>query len=186
MRRTLAGERRAVEDFCDRMSCVRRMVAFQNRKLGAPLKQDEIEDLVQETLTVVWRKLADYAGEGALESWVFRFTYLELLARLRQLRRLPQLLEDVDHPPEPEAELVPGAFEYERLNRSLGRLEPGAASIIRLKHFQECTFEEIGRRIGVPTNTAKTRYYRGLAKLRELLSAGNREGGAASAEGGAR
>ncbi len=147
------------------------MVAFQNKRLGGSLDAGELEDLVQETLTQIWRKLPDYAGDGALESWVFRFVYFEVLARLRQLRRVPQLLDEVDDPPEPEAAEAPGAFEYERLHLALERLDAEAARIIRLKHYDELTFEDIGARLGVPTNTAKTRYYRGLAKLRGLLEA---------------
>ena len=43
--------------------------------------------------------------------------------------------------------------------------------MIRLKHFQELTFEEISSRLSIPANTAKTKYYRGLEKLRETLRA---------------
>ena len=43
-----------------------------------------------------------------------------------------------------------------------------------MKHFEELTFPEIGKRIGMPANTAKTRYYRGLAKL-ETLMRGHRD-----------
>jgi DNA-directed RNA polymerase specialized sigma24 family protein len=41
---------------------------------------------------------------------------------------------------------------------------------VRLKHLAELTFADIGVRLGMSENTAKSLYYRGLVKLRELLA----------------
>jgi DNA-directed RNA polymerase specialized sigma24 family protein len=42
--------------------------------------------------------------------------------------------------------------------------------VIRAKHFDGLTFDEIGARLGIPSNTAKTHYYRGIERMRPLLS----------------
>ena len=51
----------------------------------------------------------------------------------------------------------------------LSMLSPGESEVIRLKHFAQMTFEEIAERLGISANTAKTRYYRGLERLRGWL-----------------
>ena len=42
-------------------------------------------------------------------------------------------------------------------------------AIVELKHFCELKFDEVAQRLGIPVNTAKTRFYRALEKLAEKL-----------------
>lgn len=165
------GERAAVEEFLDRMRCVRRFLGARNAAMGRPLSPDELEDTLQSTLLALWAKLDAYAGTGSLEAWAYRFSYLELLSRLQVLRRRPRSLEDVGHAA--EIELLPGGdpFEHERLHLALARLDAGAASVLRLRNLDGLTFEEIAARERSPVNTVKTRYYRALERLRGLLGA---------------
>ena len=177
VRRTLQGEPSAVEEYLERMRCVRRFLAAKNKSFGTPLSSQELEDTIQSTLLALWGKLASFAGHGSLESWAYRFSHLELLNRLQSLRRLPRSLDDLGttgkpaaHPVlEPAAEPEPDPFEHERLYRALERLETSAAELLRAKHLAGLTFEEIAAREAVPVNTVKTRYYRALEKLRLLL-----------------
>lgn len=163
-----AGDPAAVDALLRRVRCVRRFISAKNRQLGGRLRPDEIDDAVQETLFAVWRKLPDYKGIGSFEAWVYRFSYLELLSRLRKHSRRPQLVEEVDVPDE-EAPEPAQALEYEHLYVMLDKLGPPASDIIRLKHLEDLSFDEIGERMDTSPNTAKTRYYRGMRRLRELL-----------------
>ena len=43
--------------------------------------------------------------------------------------------------------------------------------VIELKFFQEMTFDEIAGLEGISANTAKTRFYAGLARLKTLMGA---------------
>ena len=38
-----------------------------------------------------------------------------------------------------------------------------------MHHFEGANFATIGQALGIPRGTAKTRYYRGLMRLREKL-----------------
>jgi RNA polymerase sigma-70 factor (ECF subfamily) len=42
-------------------------------------------------------------------------------------------------------------------------------AIVELKHFCELKFDEVARRLDIPVNTAKTRFYRALEKLAQKL-----------------
>lgn len=172
VRDSLRGQKRAVETLVERMRCIPRILAAKNRRLAQPLAPAELEDLVQETLTAVWRKLPAYDGRARLETWAYSFCLLELLHTLRAKSRRPAHLADEHLLP---AEARPpvdrgGGVDDERVHASLARLDPADADVLRLKLFEDCTFREVGQRLELPVNTVKTRYYRALAKMRGRLS----------------
>lgn len=168
----MSREAAALEQFFRRMRCVAVILNGLNRRRGRPLNEHDIADLTQDALTVVWRKLEQYAGEGSIEFWVYRICYMEFMNGVRRHMRRPRPASD--HPIEPAApEVDEGASDDERRAlhdglRDLGR--PGE-EIIRLKHFELLTFDQIGERLSISPNTAKTWYYRGLARLGTALRA---------------
>lgn len=164
------GQPAAIEGFVRRMRCVPLSLAAQNARLGKPLNAQDIEDVSQEVLVLIWSKLDTFAGLSTLETWVYRFTSFELMNALRR-KRTRQRVGELESEPAvtPRDDSRTRLMEYEHLHRALERLDPKEADVIRLKHFQELTFEEIGERLSMPTNTAKTKYYRGLERLHEAL-----------------
>jgi RNA polymerase sigma-70 factor (ECF subfamily) len=149
------GQPEAIAGFVRRMRCVPLGLAAQNARLGRPLNEHDIEDVSQEVLT-----------------WVYRFTSFELMNAVRRKRTRQRVAELESEPAVvPPADKRTRLLEYEHLHRALTRLDPIEADVIRLKHFQELTFEEISARLEMPANTAKTKYYRGLEKLQEALRA---------------
>ena len=168
----LRGQPEAIAGFVRRMRCVPLSLAAQNARLGRPLNEHDIEDVSQEVLVLIWNKLGSFGGLSTLETWVYRFTSFELMNALRR-KRTRQRVSELDCEPAvvPFADSRTRLLEYEHLHQALERLEPSEADVIRLKHFQELTFEEISERMSMPANTAKTKYYRGLEKLREVLKA---------------
>jgi len=164
------GQPEAIAGFVRRMNCVPLSLAAQNARLGRPLNDHDIEDVSQEVLVLIWNKLGSFAGLSTLETWVYRFTSFELMNAVRR-KRTRQRVGELDA--DPAVQSAPDSrtrlMEYEHLYRALDRLEPVDAHVIRLKHFQGLSFEEIGARLSIPVNTAKTKYYRGVEKLREFL-----------------
>jgi RNA polymerase sigma-70 factor (ECF subfamily) len=153
------------------MGHARRVVTHKNALLGAPLGAGDLEDVVQDALVAIWRKLGEYRGDGTLEAWIYRFSLLELLARLRDRRRFPRLVDDVgaEAGADSAAALLAREESRERLYRLLERVERPQGEVLRMKHLEGLEFEEIAARLGLPRNTVKTRYYRGLRRLRALI-----------------
>ena len=60
------------------------------------------------------------------------------------------------------------AFRAE-LSAALGELPPEQRAVVHLKLWEGLTFEQIADALGVPLNTAASRYRYGLDKLRERL-----------------
>jgi len=172
VRRVLAGEALALEGLRARLARLPAMVRHQDAKLGRLLNETELEDVVRDTVAALWAKLGTFEGRSTLDTWMYRFAGLELLKTVQRKCRAPEPLEDpwsapdlaVQEELEPEPEI--GRAELEA---ALDRLTPAAATAIRERHFEGLSFERIAERAGLPLNTLKARYYRGLARLREIL-----------------
>ena len=165
----LAGRQDAIRAFLERMRCVPRMLTARNRQFGRPLADDELEDVVQDTLTALWKKLPSYDGRAALETWAHQFCYFEFMMRVRRSSQAAVLFEDLPQTLiDPRAEPV-SPIDVEQLLKSLDRVDANEAEVLRLRHFDDLTFDEAAERLRISPNTAKSRYYRGLRKLRELI-----------------
>jgi len=177
-RKALSGDPPALRCFWERMQCVPRILSVANSRMGGPLSQHDLADLSQDTLIVIWKKLETFAGRATLETWVHRFCYLELMNRVRGKKRLSRQsagsFEVATETVAAKREASP--LEYEHLELSLQELGPPEADILRLKHYEELTFAEIGALLGMSPSTAKTQYYRGIAWLRRHLAEHSIEG----------
>lgn len=163
----------AVVELVHRLGCVPRFLAARNSQLGGPLSPLDLEDVVQDALVVVWRKLPEFHGRTSLDVWVYRICCYELLNAIRRRGRIGRERRVPDETFEAtgvdlEAEWDRGE-RYERLYDALERLTDEERAIVRLKHFENLSFTEIGAELSVSTNTAKTRYYRGLKRLSGIL-----------------
>jgi DNA-directed RNA polymerase specialized sigma24 family protein len=69
------------------------------------------------------------------------------------------------------------SLDFEHVYRALDKVDPLGARIVRHKHFDHLTIEEIATRLGMPASSAKTHYQRSLARLREILDPLRRESG---------
>jgi RNA polymerase sigma-70 factor (ECF subfamily) len=171
-RKARAGNPDAVDEFLRRIGCVRRFQQLKNEQLGRPLGNHELEDVLQETLFALWQKLDLYEGGGPLEAWAYRFAYVRLLTRVRNLDLRPRLIDDVlEELSEPQAPPTQDAFRFELLYRTLERIDAADRDLIREHVFEQRTFAELAAQLGVPVGTVKTRFYRAITKLRELLGA---------------
>lgn len=154
----------------EELRCVPRILRALNGRLNRPLSEEDVADLSQEVLFVVWRKLRGLELRTSLEGWVYRISFLEMMNHLRKKRRTRLVagvdLEDTEATLEPTSPL---AERFEELHLGLELLEEDEAAIIRLKHYEELAFPEVAESLDLPLGTVKTRYYRGLTKLKEFF-----------------
>ncbi len=151
----------------------RRIYNYALRMVGHP---DDALDLVQEVFLGVYRNLGSYRGDGAFPAWLFRIAAYRCTDYLRRRRDLGSL-DDIEPVADPCARSDPALATIatdanRRVVRALATLPPAQRHVVELKFFQSRTFEEIGERLGISPNTAKTRLYSALRKLKaceELL-----------------
>lgn len=166
--RAREGDTGAIELLAHRLKVVARILTALNRRAGNPLRAHDLEDAAQDVALVVWRKLDGFRGVGSLESWLFRFCQLEFRSKLDRARRdRSQQASESETPLAEETASSPLDNEY--VEDCLDELGDPESMIIRLKHFEGISFTEIGTRVGISPNTAKSRYYRGIRWLRRRL-----------------
>lgn len=171
----LAGDAQAGERLAERLMCVPRVLGAINARRGGRLSGHDLEDLIGDCLLGIWRKLGSYHGEATLEGWLYRFCFLEFMNKARLLSRRPEVSKPELFQHESPEVALDSDLQREDLERTLLRLGPPDADVVRLKHYDELTFEGIAKALGITTKMAKTRYYRGIAWLQRELSAQMRE-----------
>lgn len=167
----MQGDESAIDALVTRLKCVPGILASINDKLGAHLTRDELADLAQDTLVRIWGKISTYQARSRLETWVYGFCLMEVLNRARAKSRGSRILgKSIDLVEDPAIAPLPApALDAEELETELRSLDAPESDVIRLKHFEGLTFKEIGAALGIPENSAKTCYYRGLSQLRQKL-----------------
>ncbi len=168
VQRALNGHSDAVRPLAQRLGCVPKLLARINARRGSPLTSHDLEDLGQDALIAIWKKLEKFSGQTTLEGWLYRFCFLEFMNRSRVKGRMPRPMPvELDTLEGGEgASDWPAQEEVEEALRELGYPDE---DVIRLRHFENLSFDQAAEALGIPSSTAKTRYYRGIRRLRHRL-----------------
>lgn len=132
---------------------------------------DDALDLMQDVFVSVFRNLANYRGEGSFKAWLFKIAHyrcIEFYRRKRPTQALDDTPEVVDQGAGPDLQ-----HHVSRENRELlgamQQLPLAQKAVVELKFFGQFTFDEIAEQLGISSNTAKSRLYAALAKLKTLM-----------------
>lgn len=134
-------------------------------------KNEDALDLMQEVFISVFRNLASYRGEGSFKGWLFRIAHFRCIEFYR--RKKPT--QGLDDTPEIESEEISVADsihtsqENKQLIRAMQQLPLAQKAVVELKFFGQFTFDEIAEQTGISANTAKSRLYGALEKLKTLM-----------------
>lgn len=133
----------------------------------------DARDLLQEVFLSAYQNLAGFRQDAQFSTWLMRIAYNRAIdqSRRRQVRDADPLSdppETIDERPGPAAEMQ-SQQRNQQLQCWLAALSQEQRLVIELKFFQEMTFEDIAALEGISSNTAKTRFYAGLARLKTLM-----------------
>jgi RNA polymerase sigma-70 factor, ECF subfamily len=142
-------------------------------------RQDMVEEVINDTLYVVWCKAGEFRGDSRLSTWIMGIAYRCALKSVR--RRGHQLVTAV--PIENESLAAPdelnAAETAEWLALAMQQLSTDQRLTLELAYGQGYSCEEIAEITDCPLNTVKTRMFHARRKLRALLP---QLAGSASAE----
>jgi RNA polymerase sigma-70 factor (ECF subfamily) len=129
------------------------------------------EDVLQETLWLIARKLPGLRNPRWYRPWAYRIATREAVRRSRSERvwRDMQGDEQLDTVAVISAE---PAFREEliaALPTHLAALSPASAVVARLHYIEQLTHAEIAEALEIPVGTVKSRLAYGIAALREAL-----------------
>ena len=137
-------------------------------------------DLVQEVFLGVYRNLHRFRGDSKFSSWIFRIAYNKAV----DMNRYNNIMASRTHRNSEEEldilENIPGRSNLEgekilsdyqankKIVSMLAALPLKQRLIVELKMFQSLTFEDIGEIHDISVNTAKTRFYSAIKKLKDI------------------
>ncbi|RTL39977.1 MAG: sigma-70 family RNA polymerase sigma factor [Burkholderiales bacterium] len=143
-----------------------------SRFLVPMLRQhDLLEEVLNDTLLVVWQRADSFDGRSKLSTWIFGIAYRKALKALSR-QDLPvdadETEEAVDLAPGPEQRLGVAQIRH-RLRRAMADLSPEHRAVVELCYFHDMAYAEIAEVVGCPAETVKTRMFYARRRLRQLL-----------------
>jgi RNA polymerase sigma factor (sigma-70 family) len=158
-----AGDREALERLLSQLRPdIQRYARFQCYAASS------IEDVVQEALIVVYRRVGDIRSPAALGAWlvkvVARLCALPMLMFMRSVEELKTIEDSVRF-----AQVPVGQLRVD-VARALAALPEHYRRIILLRDLEELTIGEIAGRLAISVEAAKSLLRRARAAARQQLT----------------
>lgn len=131
------------------------------------IDEQEVEDLVQDTMLRVFEKLDTYDSKYAMTTWLYTVAYNVLYNHYRDKSKLTPLvfakeLYDNEHTESfdsPENILI-AEQQQESITKTLTALTPEYLQVYQLKEIEGKSLNEIATQLSIPVNTVKSRLKR--------------------------
>jgi RNA polymerase sigma-70 factor (ECF subfamily) len=146
-----------------------RLARFLSNLLRRP---QLVEEVLDDTMMVVWQTAASFRGTSKLSTWVFAIAYRKAL---KARARWPDPVEDDERDLRASNDAAPDAeLEQERLRKALVRamagLSPEQRAVVDLTYFHGLGYREIAQILSCPVDTVKTRMFHARRRLKQALS----------------
>ena len=166
--------------FAELLEYYREAIYFMLLKMVV-IKTDA-EDLTIEAFTKAFKNLDLYTPSHAFSTWLFKIASNNAIDFLRKKKFRQQMIsidkeyktQDEEYSntlslissnPDPEEKLI-NTQKKDNILQILDRLPATYRKIIKLRFYDECSYTEISKILGIPIGTAKARLHRS----RELLT----------------
>jgi RNA polymerase sigma-70 factor, ECF subfamily len=144
----------------------------------------DAEDLTQEAFLLVFRKIANFRGEAAFSTWLYRLAVNQVLMHLRKKRAQPVCLNEVESKQEVPCRreyakhdpLLTGTVDRITLNAAVAELPRGFRAAFLLHDVEGYQHREIARIMNWSVGSSKSQLNRARRKLRDWFQSNTRNG----------
>lgn len=159
------GDRRAIEGLLFKYEKPVYNAAY--RMLNS---SEDARDVTQTVFLKVIENLDSYDPRYKFFSWIYRIALNESINCLKKQNRLDALeREPVSDTSGPEEQT--GSEQMSQgMQTALMTIKAEYRTVIVLKHFVDCSYEEIGQILNMPEKKVKSRLYTGRQLLKEALT----------------
>ncbi|MGC4036234.1 MAG: sigma-70 family RNA polymerase sigma factor [Chitinophagaceae bacterium] len=169
--RVLQGEHQAYAELVNK---------YQNYVFTLTLRfiktREDAEEVAQDIFVKAYRSLADFRGDSKFSTWLYTIVNTTCITFLRKKKLDVQSLdnEKVFITAENKdsgfnANQVEQKSKINMVNAAIGMLSHDDSEILTLFYKAEQSLEEIGRILGLETNTVKVRLHRARTRLKEKM-----------------
>jgi len=132
---------------------------------------DQIEEIINDVMFVVWNKASSYQPEARASTWIFGIAYKKCLKSIAERAQVEHLeLEEAE-------ELIPGVQDSGLKNLEIadwvavafGKLPAGQRAVLELAYYHGLHYQEIAAIMDCPENTVKTRMFHARRKIKALF-----------------
>ncbi len=168
LRLIIEGDTSAFEEFYK--AYYPKLQRFILRVTGDP---DVVEELIQETLLVVWKKPESFNYGSKISTWVFGIAHNKALKSMaKDARRKNDVNVDdwVDILSDDFDSSDQGWVNEQWLSNAMEILTPEQRAVIELTFYHELPYHEIAKILDCPENTVKTRMFHARKKLQAFVT----------------
>jgi RNA polymerase sigma-70 factor (ECF subfamily) len=131
-----------------------------------------VEEVLDDTMMVVWQTAASFRGTSKLSTWVFAIAYRKALkARMKWPDPVDdeQLDTRASNDPAPDADLERSGVRT-ALVSAMDKLSAEQRAVVDLTYFHDLGYREIAEILSCPVDTVKTRMFHARRRLKQALS----------------
>jgi RNA polymerase sigma-70 factor (ECF subfamily) len=164
VRRCRDGDRRAFTALVTRYER-----PVYNAALRMLRNDDDARDVAQTAFMKAFEHLAEYDPKYRFYSWIYRIALNESINALHRRKPLDPIgVDEVDGAPGPE-DLVGRQQLSRSIEAALMCIKAEYRSVIVLKHFLDCSYEDIADILQLPEKTVKSRLFTARQLLKDAL-----------------
>ena len=175
IRKIQAGDHQAFETLINRYQ--RQVANLIYVTMG---NRDDVDDLAQEVFIRVYKSLPRFRFDATFFSWIYRITMNLCIdeirkKKIRKVLSLDFLTEDSiekdrkDKDPHTPSDDVMTEEKIGVVRSALQRLTPAHRDVLLLREYQDFSYEEIARTLGLSMEAVKSRIFRARAEMKKLL-----------------
>ena len=135
-------------------------------------REEDASDVTQGVFLKVIQRLDQYDPNYKFFSWIYRMALNDALNMLRDRGREAPMEEGMegsaDERSNPEAQ-VSDKQEAHRIQQALMKMKVSDRAVLTLRHFSDCSYEEIAEIMELEVKTVKSRLFEARQRLRQLL-----------------
>jgi RNA polymerase sigma factor (sigma-70 family) len=168
---TLAGNQAAYADLVKRHQRFVFTLAMRFSK-----NREDAEEIAQDCFIKAYRSLSAFQRQSKFSTWLYSIVYTTAMTFLRKKRVDTDSIDEENTYIQLEntssSHDINSAENKSRsyyLNQAITQLMPDDAAIITLFYMGEQSLDEIGKTLGIETNTVKVKLFRARQRLREKL-----------------
>ena len=164
IKRCQHGDRKALNELVDEYQ--RPVYNAAYRFLGNP---DDAADVTQTVFMKAFEHIGQYDPKYKFFSWIYRIAINESINQIKRTKKVQPLDEQMvsgGETPEDAAQAVDVSREVQKM---LMHLQENYRAVVVLRHFSDCSYQQISDILHIPEKTVKSRLYSARQLMKGFL-----------------